>query len=184
MTRIIFVRHGQTDQNLDMLSGESIKELDYPLNETGIAQAEALYERLAGEQIDAMVSSSMLRAKTTAEILNKDRQLPIIVEHDLREREASTASKDAWHELFDMDKNIQTEIGEDAHSFFTRVYAVIDRLLEEYDGQTVMIVAHGGVHHAFHAYFNQLPWKGNLRLEPMKNAEARYYDIKKPGGKK
>ena len=184
MTRIIFVRHGQTDQNLNMFSGEFYEELDYALNDTGIEQVRDLYKQLVDEQVDAMISSSMLRAKTTAEILNKDRQLPIIVEHDLREREASAASKDAWHELFDMDKNIQTEVGEDAHSFFTRVYAVIDRLLEEYDGQTVMIVAHGGVHHAFHAYFNQLPWKGNLRLEPMKNAEARYYDIKKPGGKK
>jgi broad specificity phosphatase PhoE len=43
MTKIIMVRHGQTAWNAD---GRFMGQLDVPLDETGLAQAEAVARRL------------------------------------------------------------------------------------------------------------------------------------------
>lgn len=182
--KIIFVRHGQTDQNLDMRAGKQIKEYDYPLNETGINEAQATRDRLATTHIDVIIASSMLRAKMTAEIINETHHVPIIVKNDLRERVAGGVDQAGWHELFDMDKNIKPEGDgtETAKDFFERVYAVIDEIIVENPNKTIAVVAHGGVHHAFHAYFNKLPLEGNMRIDRVHNADIRYYDLSEDKG--
>jgi broad specificity phosphatase PhoE len=43
--------------------------------------------------------------------------------------------------------------------------------------KTVLIVSHGGVYSAFHAYFNNLPWEGNMRIGKVGNAEAVVYRV-------
>ena len=58
------VRHGETAANHSrLLQGSGINQ---PLNEKGRAQASALAERFKTQQIDAIVSSDLLRAKETA----------------------------------------------------------------------------------------------------------------------
>lgn len=67
MTRIILVRHGQTEWNrVERFRGQA----DVPLNKTGIAQAEAAARRIAAEWTPAAVYSSPLgRAVRTAEAI-------------------------------------------------------------------------------------------------------------------
>ena len=65
---IFLVRHGQTEMNVrHVLQGRS----DYPLNETGRAQARAAAERFreAGVRFDRVFASPLRRAFETAEIL-------------------------------------------------------------------------------------------------------------------
>ena len=62
--RLLLIRHGQTQSNVN-------RELDTafpgaPLNEAGLAQAEALVEALAHERIDALYCSTLTRAQQTA----------------------------------------------------------------------------------------------------------------------
>ena len=62
--RILFVfRHGETDWNRE---GRLQGHTDTPLNATGLAQAEALAEQLRRHRLEAVVSSDLLRARTTA----------------------------------------------------------------------------------------------------------------------
>ncbi|MGB3298688.1 MAG: histidine phosphatase family protein, partial [Phormidesmis sp.] len=62
--RLLLVRHGETDWNRD---GRFQGQIDIPLNENGHRQAAQAGEFLKDVQIDAAVTSSMLRPKETAE---------------------------------------------------------------------------------------------------------------------
>ena len=62
--RLLLVRHGETDWNRD---GRFQGQIDIPLNENGHRQAAQAGEFLKNIQIDAAVTSSMLRPKETAE---------------------------------------------------------------------------------------------------------------------
>ena len=63
---IYMIRHGQTELNSrQVLQGRS----DFPLNETGIAQAEEAAARLRGISFSAVYSSPLLRAVQTAGIV-------------------------------------------------------------------------------------------------------------------
>jgi len=64
MTRILLIRHGQTEWNRQQVfRGRA----DIPLSNVGIEQAIALAERLANEPITAVYSSPLARALVTAE---------------------------------------------------------------------------------------------------------------------
>jgi broad specificity phosphatase PhoE len=66
--KLYLVRHGNTDS----LNQGTFQPLDTPLNNEGIRQAEALAKRLKDEKFDLVISSSLTRAKQTAEIIGKD----------------------------------------------------------------------------------------------------------------
>jgi phosphoserine phosphatase len=75
MTRILLVRHGQTEWNrVERFRGRA----DVPLNETGLAQAEATGRRVAAEwQPVAVYSSPRSRSVKTAEAIAKHFNRPV-----------------------------------------------------------------------------------------------------------
>lgn len=73
--KIYFVRHGQTEWNLKKrIQGRA----DKPLNEQGKQQAIETRQNLISKDIDLIICSPLLRAVETAEIINKDRNIPIL----------------------------------------------------------------------------------------------------------
>lgn len=84
MTRLILIRHGQTDWNLD---GRYQGQADPPLNEAGLAQAQALAMtlRVRGQSVTALYSSDLRRACQTAEIIAASLGRPVRLEARLRE---------------------------------------------------------------------------------------------------
>lgn len=87
--RLILVRHGQTSSNTGLLLDTAAPGAD--LNETGREQADALVERLAGEPIDAIYASTLVRTQQTATPLARARGLDIRILPDLREISAGHA---------------------------------------------------------------------------------------------
>jgi broad specificity phosphatase PhoE len=65
--KLYLVRHGNTDS----LDNKIHQSFDTPLNNQGIKQANALAKRLKDEYFDLIISSSLIRAKQTAEIIGK-----------------------------------------------------------------------------------------------------------------
>ncbi|MFX3633470.1 MAG: histidine phosphatase family protein [Candidatus Pristimantibacillus sp.] len=80
-----FVRHGKTEWNaLGRIQGQT----DIPLNETGLAQARALAQRLSDDNTewDAILSSDLERARETARVISGKLDIPLL-EADTRLRE-------------------------------------------------------------------------------------------------
>lgn len=83
----IFVRHGQTDWNVeDRAQGH----IDVPLNETGLEQARVICKTLLAEHVDVVVSSPLIRALKTASFIAETHQRPIHIDSRLGERSYGT----------------------------------------------------------------------------------------------
>lgn len=80
---IFIVRHGETDGNASRL----IQSPETPLNARGIAQAEALAERLAREGVTHIFVSDYARARMTADAVHRATGAPLEVDPRLRERD-------------------------------------------------------------------------------------------------
>src|SRR5215831_5193210 len=94
--RILFLfRHGETDWNRE---GRLQGHTDTLLNATGIAQAHALAEKLLPHRLDAVVSSDLSRALTTAQIVAETLAIPLIAEPGLREVDVGAAEGLLWAE--------------------------------------------------------------------------------------
>lgn len=80
--QIVLVRHGATDWNLQ---GRCQGSSDRDLSEVGVRQAEQLAELLRHENFHALYSSSLRRARQTAELISRPHKLPILIEDNVRE---------------------------------------------------------------------------------------------------
>jgi 2,3-bisphosphoglycerate-dependent phosphoglycerate mutase len=93
---LFLFRHGETDWNRE---GRLQGHTDTPLNATGLAQAEALTERLRPHRLDAVVSSDLARALTTGRIVAEGLGVPLIREPGLREANIGEAEGLYWPEV-------------------------------------------------------------------------------------
>lgn len=176
--KLYFVRHGETDVNSGLQQANTA-QFDEPLNAAGLMQAEELAEELKDITFDAIVSPNLRRTLRTAEIVNQFHNLDIQLDEAWRElKTANYLDATSWHNAFDFDNNETVDGIEPIRDFFERIYIALDSLKANYDeNDTVLVVSSGGVHQAVHAYINNLPLTGNMRLSPMKNCEARIYEL-------
>jgi len=86
--RLILIRHGQTTSNVDGLIDTG--RPGPGLTALGFAQAAALPERLAGESIDVLYTSTLTRARQTAAPIGASLRLEPLVRDGLREIGAGT----------------------------------------------------------------------------------------------
>jgi len=92
--RTLFLfRHGETDWNRE---GRLQGHTDTPLNQTGLVQAQALSEILRPHRLDAVVSSDLSRARTTAQIVAEALGLPLFTDAGLRETDVGAAEGLLW----------------------------------------------------------------------------------------
>ena len=80
--QILLVRHGATDWNLQ---GRCQGSIDRDLSDVGIRQAEQLATLLSQEEIHAIYSSNLRRARQTAELISQPHKLSVTIEDDVRE---------------------------------------------------------------------------------------------------
>jgi probable phosphoglycerate mutase len=154
-TTLYLVRHGQTDSNVRRLLHGST---DVPLDAQGFLQAQLVADRLAREiRADALISSPLNRALTTARIIGERLGLepavrPGLSEMDFGAMEGVTidAIIEEYPEIalrlldFD-DYDLTWPKGESRRQFHARVYATFLAILADHGSQTVVVVAHGGV---------------------------------------
>jgi len=164
-TTILLIRHGETAWNAERrLQGH----LDIALNAEGERQAAALGAALAGEQIDLVISSDLARARQTAEAVCRVRGAPesaagaggVLLDPQLRERCYGGFEGLLYSEIaarFPLEfaawqaRNVDAVLppgknqGETFRSFFDRTTTAILGHAARHPGQTLALVAHGGV---------------------------------------
>ena len=143
---IALVRHGQTDLNLQgrLQGGGS----DRPLNDTGIAQAHAAVDALrdTGVEWDVVVSSPLVRARRTAEIvadglgLDLGPALPGLTERDYGELEE--ADEDEVERLWPGKTEPTIE---PLTSVVRRGLHALDDIRSDYGERNVVAVCHGTI---------------------------------------
>lgn len=157
--KIYSTRHGQTDYNrLDIILGTT----DLPLNEAGLAQAQALAEEVEKlGDVDIIIASPLLRAQTTARAVAERCGLRIVTDERLREWDyGEFEGKSRYTEGFaetKLDFGVKMgKTGESVLQLAHRVYSALDDIISEYNGRNVLIVSHGGVSRIIETYFNDM----------------------------
>lgn len=172
-----YIRHGQTDWNVERRFQGS---MDIPLNETGIAQAHAAKTLMSGLPITHIYSSTLQRARVTADIVNEGLKLPITGMDTLQEvnfgvLEGKLRPHDSISE--EWQNGITPERAESYVDFTTRVFAAINEVLK--NGGTPLIVAHGAVFWPVHTHMqlsiaNTLPNATPVHLSPPVNGNESW----------
>jgi 2,3-bisphosphoglycerate-dependent phosphoglycerate mutase len=137
VTTLLLVRHGETDWNAD---GRLQGHTDRPLSDYGRRQAQKLAEELEGEEIDAIYSSDLARARETAEIVGRRLGLPVELDPDLREKDWGT-----WEGLTSAERDRVELVGESTEAHQERILRALGRISERQPGDgRVLVVTHGG----------------------------------------
>ena len=150
---IYFVRHGETDYNV---KGIAQGQLDIPLNQAGRNDATVLSGVLEDYEFDAIYCSPLVRAKETAEIINKKHDVEIIFDDRLKEFNAGQrqgTTLEEWGEEREKDFMVNPEkYGAESNlEFYTRCAAAYDDIPKD---KNVLIVAHGGVYKNIYRHIN------------------------------
>ncbi len=151
MTKVILVRHGETEWNrLRRIQGGNS---DTQLNQRGQKQAASLALRLKQEEIQAIYSSSLQRAQDTARAIADYHQLSVGVEPSLKEIEVgelegvSIAEVGKHLSQLLIRHNQGEELpripgGESLIEVQQRVWGTIQRLVSRHGDGVLVVVSH------------------------------------------
>jgi broad specificity phosphatase PhoE len=183
LTRVLLVRHGQSDWNL---SGRWQGQADPPLTDLGHAQARAAAQNVG--QVDVIWSSDLQRAADTAAIIAEELGIgPVVADVDLRERDVGEwrgLTRAEIHQRYpgyltppdtrsDGENQPRPPGWESDESVLARATRALVRLLHEVRTGNVLVVGHGGVIYAIERALDAVgPRLGNL--------EGRRLDLVSP----
>ncbi len=172
MTQLLLVRHGETDWNRDRrFQGHA----DQPLNHAGREQARALADELAGERIDFVYTSDLVRARETAEIVAARLGADVVVWNELREIDVGDWEGLTWPEIEERhpegarswhEHGQGWNSGETYDQLGERIIAALRRIAADHPDQSVLVVGHGGTVRATRAFIQGLSVADSRRQSP------------------
>lgn len=173
MTTILIARHGQSDWNQEKRwQGHA----DRPLTERGREQAQALADRVAHIELDAVYSSDLQRARDTAAVVAESQGFKLRQRPELREVDVGSWSgltraeaEERFPEGFTRwrDGYPGWKDGETYEAMTDRVLRAVDEIAAEHEGGRVLVVTHGGPIRAIHAAALGLDVHAYRRLRPV-----------------
>ncbi|QLD89899.1 histidine phosphatase family protein [Natronomonas salina] len=180
MTRVVAVRHGETDWNRE---GRLQGWAPVPLNDTGREQAAAAGAWLADEyDVDRVFGSDSLRTRQTAEaILESFGDLPAEYERHWRERHLGIyqgltyADVEERFPRFGLGESAHEaalavpESGESLRDVADRVTDRFAEVVDEHAGETLLVVTHGGPLHVLLGYAKGLSLQDALGTHHQSN---------------
>lgn len=195
MTRIIMIRHGQSEANAQSrFAGHS----DFDLTEIGKRQAAIAADYLYGkEELDVIYSSDLKRAHNTALPFSQKYGLPINDRTDLRElfagdwegrstREINEIYADdfrVWREDF---SNARCTGGESVAELYERIVAAVKSLAEQNKDKCILIATHATPIRAIEAHsrglsadkINQVPFVRNAALNIFEYGDGEIHPVR------
>lgn len=179
--RWFLVRHGETDWNREP---RTMGHEDIPLNENGRHQARAAADALSRQHIDLVVSSDLLRAKETAEIIAKKSKAELVLDPQLRERflgkfQGKSIDERRPHEPVLQSYEGTPEGAESYQMLEERVWQTFVAHRKRHTHKNVIIVTHGGP--IKHILKRLKQWTHERALEHRtRNAEILELDVLDP----
>ncbi len=153
-TRLILVRHGETQANREM---RYIGHRNDPLTEQGYMQAQQLAEALASLPVTAIYSSPLERAYHTALPIAARHRLEVQIVEELcecdfglwegltRAEAMARSSDDAAHmDAWLRDTALAPPNGESIEAMHERVRVATEQLVQVHVDQTIVLVSHVG----------------------------------------
>lgn len=151
MTTLYIVRHAEAEGNIkEFFQGR----IDTEISENGRKQLELLAERFKDVKIDAIYSSTLKRARETAEKINIYHNLTINTDSGLVEIDGGKFEGKSWAELPELYpeqyrkwktqmQDFQAPDGESMTDVYNRMVSTVNKIVEENQGKTILIVSHG-----------------------------------------
>ncbi|MEM0140327.1 MAG: 2,3-diphosphoglycerate-dependent phosphoglycerate mutase [Ferroplasma sp.] len=169
MKYVMLIRHGESYTNRSgILSSELNK---YRLTDEGINQAKFTGEQLAGMKFDGIISSPVLRAMQTAEIINQYTKKDVIIEQRAIESDFGDYNGQKITEIPDRSRE---ELG--MESFLSQQKRMVD-LINSYDGNYI-VVSHAFPIKCTIAYFLELSEIECFGID-IKYASMSVFDVQK-----
>jgi probable phosphoglycerate mutase len=172
VTQLLLVRHGETDWNRDRrFQGHA----DQPLNDAGREQARALADELAGERIDVVYTSDLVRARETAEIVAARLGAEVLVRSELREIDVGEWEGLSWPEIEERHPEGARSWHEHGHGWTSgetydqlgeRIIKALQQIAADHPAQRVLVVGHGGTVRATRAFIEGLSVADSRRQSP------------------
>jgi len=170
---IYLLRHGETEGSE---TKRYIGHTDIRLSHEGIRQAEYWQETLSDINFQTIISSDLSRTKKTAEIIKKDRDIPVIYTSTLREinlgnwdgrkiSEIKSNLPEQWKERGERIATYRTPGGESFQDLENRVIPYFKHLDENKRGD-ILIVTHAGLIRVLLSHILNRPLDDLFRLKP------------------
>jgi probable phosphoglycerate mutase len=164
-TTFIVIRHGETLWNVQ---GRYQGHQDSPLTDIGREQADAAGRRLRGCKVDRLIASDLGRTRETAAIIAEHTGHQLSLDARLRERnfgilegltttEIQSTHAEVFNRLEENDPEFVIPGGESLHQHYLRNSAFFAEALSANAGETIAIVAHGGVLDSIFRYVSGVP---------------------------
>ena len=189
MTRVILVRHGETDWNKNArFQGQT----DVPLSLVGVEQAQKVGIKLSQEDIDAVYSSDLSRAYQTALAIASHHNLAVQKEPALREinfgqwegmsRQVIVDDhRDLYQQWLENPMETRTPEGENFIEVQERGLKALLCIAEKHLDETIVIVAHGGlIKSVICAYIDGGFWdfpQGNTAVNILEYRSGKFHFI-------
>ena len=164
-TRLCIVRHGETAWNAEhRVQGQ----LDIPLNEIGLRQAQAVGKVLGTERFDVIYSSDLSRALQTAQPTASALGMKILEDRNLRERHYGIFERQTYAEVKGRhsveyarfaarDPDFDFGGGESLTAFTARSLAALAHIAGAHESGHVLVFTHGGVLDELYRHIQGLP---------------------------
>jgi broad specificity phosphatase PhoE len=170
-TRFVLLRHGEASGNREL---RYLGASDVALTERGRAQALRLAQAALRYRLDAIYTSPLIRARTTAEALAAAAAVPLQLCVELREQDFGAwelrtraevlAAEPGLLAAWEAGDEIAPPGGESLNAVRARVVACADDLARRHPGQTLALVSHVGPIKALVCAALGLPAAGAQRL--------------------
>ena len=151
MTKICFIRHGETDWNI---AGKLQGRTDIPLNESGIKQAQACGVSLPQNEWDLIITSPLLRAKETGKIIQQKLNIPLHEMTSFIEVAFGDAEGLTYYERDVRFPNRDYPNKETEAMVTERFLKGIRTVHQNYTNKNILIVSHGAFINAIFHYFS------------------------------
>ena len=189
-TTIYFVRHGQSKANLrKKVAGI----YDLGLTKTGLKQGKAVAKYFKNKRVDAIYSSHLPRAETTAMFTAKQKGLALNIDKNLMEFnfgsfyegmvdvKAFRHNPQLFRDLVSNDKFMNCVFpdgGETALECCERMYKAFVEISAKHRGQSVVVVGHSCALRFFLAYVkNGYKLQGTIAKKPANNASITTFEV-------